>query len=209
MGIYDERILPRFIDIALRGPATSALRAEALTSAKGRVLEVGFGTGLSARHYPPSGVEQLVVIDSNPGMTRLAAARLASAGRSAEHAVLSGERLPFSDRSFDTVVVQFTLCSIPDVSGALLEMRRVLKPDGRLLYLEHGLADDENIRRWQQRLTPLWSPFTGGCHLNRDTTALLEAAGFGIIAERRARLQRMPAVVGSCKVGVASPVVAA
>jgi len=201
MGLYGRVLLPRLIDLAMRGPEIDPLRAALLAQAKGRTLEVGFGTGLNARHYP-SAVD-LVVIDDNPGMNDLALARLQKAGRTAQHAVLSGERLPFSDRRFDTVVVTFTLCSIPDVMAAIREMKRVLAPGGQLLFLEHGLAPRATTQAWQHRLNPLWRPLAGGCHLDRDPEQLLRDAGFDVVVDGRTTLPVGP-LLGSVRFGRAT-----
>jgi len=202
MGLYDRVLLPRLVDLAMRGPDLDHVRATVLSAARGRVLEVGFGTGLNARHYP-KGVE-LVVVDDNPGMSDLATARLARAGLTARHEVVSGERLPFADHRFDTVVVTFTLCSIDDVDAAIREVRRVIAPDGRVLFAEHGLAAAPSTQAWQRRLTPLWRPLAGGCHLDRDPEALLAAGGFDVDVAGRLVLPS-GAITGSVRFGSATP----
>jgi len=204
MGFYDARILPQLIDVAMRGDEMNALRARTLAPARGRTLEVGFGTGLNARHYPGA-VDELVVVDSNAGMSALAEQRLAAAKRTARHAVLSGEELPFPDASFDTVVVTFTLCSIADVDAAIREARRVLSPDGSLLFLEHNLSERESTQRWQRRLTPVWKLFAGGCHLDRDAPALLQKNGFEIVEIEETRLTTSPEAFGTIRRGAARP----
>jgi ubiquinone/menaquinone biosynthesis C-methylase UbiE len=180
MGFYAEKIFPCFLDVAMRGDEMNALRAKTLSSAHGRVLEIGFGTGMNARHYPRE-VSELVVIDSNPGMSRLAHDRIAQAQLNAQHHVMSGERLPFGDNEFDNVIITFTLCSIADVDSALREVRRVLKHGGELLFLEHNLADTARAQRVQRALTPLWKHVAGGCHLDRDAPALISASGLRIV----------------------------
>lgn len=198
MGLYSTQVLPRLIDLAMRGDDIDRLRAQVLSACRGRTLEVGFGTGLNARHYPKD--VDLVVVDDNPGMNDLALDRLHKAGRTARHEVLSGEKLPFNDGSFDTVVVTFTLCSIDDVDAAIREMKRVLAPGGQLLFLEHGLAEAPSTQRWQHRLNPLWQPLAGGCHLDRDPEQLLRAGGFVVDVEGRTLLPT-GALVGSVRFG--------
>ncbi len=193
MGLYERTILPRALDYSLRGDEINALRAATLAGARGRVLELGFGTGLNARHYP-STVDELVVVDHNPGMSDLALRRLAAAGREARHAVLSGDALPFEDASFDTVVSTFTLCSIRDVDRALQEARRVLASGGRLLFLEHVASDDARVLRWQRRLNPLWGAVSGGCHLDRDAPALIADSGMSVVELETSRLDTLPIV---------------
>lgn len=200
MGLYDRVILPKLVDLAMRGPDLERVRAAVVAGARGRVLEVGFGTGLNARHYPKD--VDLVVVDDNPGMSALATARLLRAGLTARHEVVSGERLPFADHSFDTVVVTFTLCSIDDVDAAVRELRRVLTPEGQLLFAEHGLAAQASTQAWQRRLTPLWRPLAGGCHLDRDPEALLAAGGFDVDVNGRTILPSGP-LTGSVRFGVA------
>lgn len=202
MGVYDEKILPHLVDLAMRGDEINALRAKTLAPARGRVLEIGFGTGLNARHYP-KGIQELVVVDNNPGMSALAERRLQEARLVARHEVHSGEALPFADASFDTVVVTFTLCSIADVDSALKEMRRVLKPDGQLLFCEHNLADTEGLRRVQRAITPLWQRVGGGCHLDRDAPSLLERNGFALDTLEKTRLSAVTGVFGTIRRGVA------
>jgi ubiquinone/menaquinone biosynthesis C-methylase UbiE len=202
MGFYGEKLLPRLTDFALRGEEMDALRARTLATARGRTLEIGFGTGLNARFYP-NPVTELVVVDSNPGMSALAEKRAAAAQRAVQHEVLLAEALPFPDASFDTVVVTFALCSIREVDLAIREMRRVLKPDGHLLFLEHNLADTERSRRIQRLLTPAWRRVSGGCHLDRDAPALLEKNGFDLVELEKTRLTSSPPAFGTIRRGIA------
>ncbi len=153
-------------------------REKVVPLARGRVLEVGIGTGRNMRHYDKSKVGTIVGVDPAVAMHRLAAKRSARAGLDVRLAAASAERIPLEDALFDTVVMTYTLCSIPDPVAALKEMRRVLKPGGRLLFCEHGRAPDAAVRRWQERLQPYWGPIAGGCHLGRDIPALLDQAGF-------------------------------
>lgn len=175
---YDRHILPRLIDCACGLKPVGEQREKIVPQASGQVLEVGIGTGLNLRHYDKAKVISITGLDPALPMHRLAAKRIASAGFAVELVALSAERIPRDDASFDCVVMTYTLCSIPDALAALREMRRVLRPDGRLLFCEHGAAPDAGVRRWQDRLTPVWQKIAGGCHLNRDIPALLAAAGF-------------------------------
>jgi ubiquinone/menaquinone biosynthesis C-methylase UbiE len=178
MGLYDRYVLPYLIDIACGLPMVQAQRRQLVPKAHGRVLEIGMGTGRNLPFYDRSRVSRLVGVDPALQMHRLAQKRSRQAGIEVELMGLSAEQLPTPDASFDTVVCTYTLCSIPDAAQALREMRRVLVPGGKLLFCEHGLAPDENVRRWQDRLQPLWGPLAGGCHLGRDIPGLLDAAGF-------------------------------
>lgn len=178
MNWYDRHVLPYLIDFACGLPMVQAQRRLLVPQAQGRVLEVGMGTGRNFPFYDRQRVSLVVGVDPAMQMHRLAQRRSRQAGIAVELMGLSAEHLPATDASFDTVVCTYTLCSIPDPLQALHEMRRVLVPGGRLLFCEHGRAPDETVRRWQDRLQPLWGPLAGGCHLGRDVPALLEAAGF-------------------------------
>lgn len=156
------------------------MRAHVVARAQGRVLEVGIGTGLNMRYYNKARVTHITGLDPAMQMHLLAQKRIESAGLQVDLIGLSAEQIPLPDASFDTVLITYTLCSIPDPHAALLEMHRVLAPTGRLLYCEHGRAPDASVRRWQERLQPLWGKVAGGCHLGRDVPTLLQAAGFAL-----------------------------
>ena len=175
---WDDRYLrPGLIDIGCGLPMAQARRQGLVPLARGRVLEIGMGTGRNLPFYDRARVTQLVGVEPALQMHRLAQRRSLQAGIEVELVGLSAERLPLPDDSFDTVVCTWTLCSIPDPAAALHEVRRVLQPGGRLLFCEHGLAPDAAVARWQQRLEPWWKPLAGGCHLTRDVPALLRDAG--------------------------------
>ena len=176
MNWYDRHILPWLIDIACGLPMVQARRQALVPQARGRVLEIGMGTGRNLPFYDRSKLTQLVGVDPALQMHRLAQRRRAKAGIDVELVGLSAERLPLPDDSFDTVVCTYTLCSIPDPAAALHEVRRVLKPGGQFLFCEHGRAPDASLARWQDRIQPLWMPMAGGCHLDRDVPALLREA---------------------------------
>ncbi|MCD6060688.1 MAG: ycgJ [Moraxellaceae bacterium] len=177
-ALYDQHVLPYLLDLACGLAPVREQRAKVVPQASGRVLEIGIGTGLNLEHYDKARLRELVGLDPNAELKGLARKRAQRAGVEVELVSLSAEGIPFADASFDTVVVTYSLCTIPDPVAALREMRRVLKPGGRLLFCEHGLAPEEGVRRWQRRLTPLWSTLAGGCHLDRDVPALLREAGF-------------------------------
>jgi len=180
MGFYDERILPHVINLAMSNRELLPYRERVLSSARGRVLEIGIGSGLNLPFYGTQ-VEEILGLDP---VRRLIAMAQGAAERSKTPVTFisgSAEAIPIDDYCIDTVVTTWTLCSIPDAVGALREMRRVLKPGGRLLFVEHGLAPEESIRKWQNRLTPIWKRIGGGCHLNRPIGALIESAGFDIV----------------------------
>ena len=181
MSLYARWIVPRLIECAMRQARLVPYRERVVSAARGKVLEIGIGSGVNLAHYGPA-VQQIVGID--PSSELLVKAR--SRARAARAAVAlvrgSAERLPFRDASFDSIVTTWTLCSIPDPHAALREMRRVLRAEGRLLFVEHGLAPEATIRRWQNWLTPAWRHVAGGCHLNREMDRLVSEAGFDIRA---------------------------
>ncbi|NNL85114.1 MAG: class I SAM-dependent methyltransferase, partial [Myxococcales bacterium] len=157
MNLYENRILPRIIDQICGHRAFAEQRAKVVPRARGRVLEVGYGSGTSLPWYRSDRVDALIALDPAAGAMALAKKREADAGFPIEHLALRGERVPLDDGSIDSIVVTYTLCTIPDVAGALAEMRRVLKPDGELLFAEHGSAPTETRRRWQARIAPYWA----------------------------------------------------
>ena len=175
---YERHILPTVLDLACGMPMISHMRQLVVPQAAGRVLEVGIGTGLNMRHYNKQQVTNITGLDPALQMHPLALERIAKAGLPVDLVGLSAEKIPLPDASFDTVLITYTLCTIPDAQSALLEMHRVLKPTGKLLFCEHGHAPDASVARWQERLQPLWGKVAGGCHLGRDIPALLRGAGF-------------------------------
>jgi ubiquinone/menaquinone biosynthesis C-methylase UbiE len=178
-------------------------RRATLAEVRGATLEIGFGTGLNLPHYPAA-IKTLITVDASAGMSRLARQRVDDSPIAVEQRVLNGERLPFADETFDSVVSTFTLCSIGAVGQALGELRRVLKPDGRFHFLEHGLSDDPSVQTWQHRMTPLQKAFVGGCHLNRDIEALITQAGFTILRLDRSYMGNTPKTSGYLYQGLAS-----
>ena len=180
MGLYDRHILPHLIDFACGMGAVMKARSQLVPQARGRVLEIGIGSGLNLSFYDPQRVEVVVGVDPSAEMQALARERAARCQVPVEMIALELGQIQAADASFDDIVCTFTLCTIPDAIAALREMRRVLKPGGRLLFCEHGLAPDLPVVRWQKRLTPLWKPLAGGCHLDRDIPALIGARGFHI-----------------------------
>lgn len=175
---YERTLLPYLIDSACSVKAVRYQREKVVPLAHGRVLEIGIGTGLNLRHYDKAKVRSLTGLDPAQEMHKLAHRRSREAGLDVELVGLSAERIPRADASFDTVIVTYTLCTIPDPLAALKEMRRVLTPGGQLIFCEHGRAPDAGVRRWQERVTPWWKKLAGGCHLDRDIPALLKEAGF-------------------------------
>ncbi len=180
MGLYSRYILPKLIDVAMRNPETGRLRADWIPRARGEVLEVGIGSGLNLPFYSPE-VQRVRGVDPSEELQRLARQRAAGTAIHVEFISQSAEMpLPLPEASIDTAVVTWSLCSIEDPLSALQQIRRVIKPDGQLIFIEHGLARDPGVVVWQDRLTPLWKRLTGGCRLNRKMDELITAAGFKI-----------------------------
>jgi ubiquinone/menaquinone biosynthesis C-methylase UbiE len=179
MSFYGERLLPHVINLSMRNRELQPYRERVIAQARGRVLEIGIGSGLNLPIYGAQ-VEEIVGVEPSLRLIRMAQ-RLADHA-SAPVALLAGsaESLPVDTASVDTVVTTWTLCSIPNAIDGLTEMRRVLRKDGQLLFVEHGLSPENDIQKWQNRLTPVWKKIGGGCHLNRPIRTLIEKGGFGI-----------------------------
>lgn len=178
MGLYETHVLPHLIDLACRGNDDERRRIVPL--ATGRVLEVGMGPALNLPFYDRDAVELVWGLEPSEGMRRKAENRIAESDLDVRWLGLPGEEVPLDDDSVDTVVLTYTLCTIPDWERALDQLRRVLRPDGRLLFSEHGLAPDAKVRTWQERIEPVWLRVAGGCHLTRPIPRLLESSGFRI-----------------------------
>jgi ubiquinone/menaquinone biosynthesis C-methylase UbiE len=188
MGFYQRHIWPRILDLVMRNPASARLRADLIPHARGEVLEVGLGSGLNLPFYAPH-VHRVYGVDPSEELQRMARERAASGSLPVELLCQSAEDpLPLQASSIDTVVVTWTLCSIPNPSRALQQMRRVSKSTGQLIFIEHGLAPDAKVAAWQERLTPMWQAIAGGCHLNRRIEDLIRKAGFEITECKRCYL---------------------
>lgn len=185
MSWYEEKVLPRLINVACSSSPARKQREKIVPRASGDVLEIGFGSGLNLPHYDRSKVRRIWGLEPSEGMREIAAEQIAESDLEIELIDLPGEEIPLEDNSVDTVLVTFTLCTIPEVASALEGMRRVLKPDGQLLFSEHGKAPDVNVAKWQDRLNPAWKKFTGGCNINRDIPDILVDAGFEIQDDNR------------------------
>jgi len=185
MSFYEERVLPHLINFACSSKPTRKQREKIVPLAEGDVLEIGFGSGLNLPYFDSQRVNKIWGLEPSEGMRRKARPMVEAAAMEVEFIDRPGEEIPLEADSVDTVLVTYTLCSIADANAALEGMRRVLKPGGHLLYCEHGVAPDENVRRWQSRLNPSWSKFTGGCNMNRDIVGLIRESGFEITNDER------------------------
>jgi ubiquinone/menaquinone biosynthesis C-methylase UbiE len=187
LSVYQRLVLPRLLDFAMRQAALRPFRERVIGAAEGRVLEIGIGSGLNLPFYGRA-VGAVIGLEPSRALLRMAADRVADATVPVELLQASAEAVPLEDASIDTVVTTWTLCTIPDAHRALAEMRRVLKPGGALLFVEHGRAPEPGVALWQDRLDPLWRRAAGGCHLNRAIDALSAGSGFRIDALANARL---------------------
>lgn len=185
MSWYDDRILPRLIDLACGTKPTRKQRQKIVPRATGDVLEMGFGSGRNLPFYDRDRVRHIWGLEPSEGMRRLATGPIRESGLDVEMIDLPGEEIPLDDDSVDTVLVTYTLCTIPEVAVALQGMRRVLKPHGQMLFCEHGKAPDTNVHKWQERLNPAWQKISGGCSMKRDIPAILQASGFDIEDDNR------------------------
>ncbi|RNL77532.1 class I SAM-dependent methyltransferase [Nocardioides marmorisolisilvae] len=177
MGFYGDRIVPRIVNLACGTGEMKKYRSRVCAGLHGEVVEVGFGSGLNVAFYPEAVTRVAAVEPSDVGW-RLGADNVASTSVPIERAGLDGQRLPFADDSFDTALSTWTLCTIPDGVAALKELRRVLRPGGTLHFVEHGLAPDEKVQRWQHRLNPIERVVAGGCNFNREIPRMITDAGF-------------------------------
>ncbi|HET9185127.1 MAG TPA: class I SAM-dependent methyltransferase [Solirubrobacterales bacterium] len=206
--IYDAtwgRLFSALYDRGLKETEEAGLREmrrELLESARGKVLELGAGTGLNLAHYPEE-IESLTLTEPDPHMAKRLRERLASSGQAAEVVQAPAERLPFPSGAFDTAVATLVLCTVPDPAAALAEARRVLRPDGQLLFLEHVRSEDQATARWQDRLEKPWRFLADGCHCNRDTVAALGASGLSIARVERGEVPKAPPIVRPLVVGCA------
>ncbi len=196
MGIYDRYVLPYMINLSCGAPPILKQREKVVPHAEGRVLEIGMGSGINLSFYNPDKVEMVYGLEPSEGMRQKAKANLDKSPVPVEWLDLPGEEVPLEDKSVDTVVLTYTLCTIPDSSAALAQMRRVLKPGGALLFCEHGEAPDESVQRWQARVNPFWKKVAGGCNLNRPIPRNLEDAGFRIDQLETMYLPSTPKIAG-------------
>lgn len=180
MGFYSKHILPKMIHLVCRAEANEKQREKVVPRARGRVLEIGAGSGLNLPFYDAARVDRLSALEPSAEMWAIAEPAVGEADFPIEFLQASAEEIPLETGSIDTVVTTYTLCSIPSAPNALTEMHRVLRAGGELLFCEHGAAPDAGVRKWQDRLNPVWKPLAGGCNLNLDIPALLRGGGFDL-----------------------------
>ena len=204
MGAYSEHVLPRIVNVVCNMKVAHPQRRRVCEGLAGEVVEIGFGSGLNVPFYPPA-VERVTAIEPAGVGWKLSADRRRETKIPVERAGLDAARLPFPDDSFDAALSTWTMCTIPDIATALAELRRVLRPGGTLHFVEHGLAPDEGVRRWQHRLEPVQKRLFGGCHLTRPIVGLLKDGGFAVEEVDEYYEEGSPKVLGANSLGVARP----
>ncbi|MEO0369527.1 MAG: class I SAM-dependent methyltransferase, partial [Pseudomonadota bacterium] len=180
MSFYEERILPHLINCACGMKAINKQREKVVPLARGEVLEIGMGSGLNLQYYDAAQVDKVHGLEPSLGMEKKASKNLQSSPVEVDWLTAGCEDIPLDDDSIDTVMLTYALCTIPDWQTALLEIRRVLKSNGQLVFCEHGESPDESVRRWQQRINPIWKKLAGGCNLNRPIPTMISDSGFKI-----------------------------
>ncbi len=203
MGFYDDRILPHIIDTTCGSSMINPLRQRVCDGLTGNVVEIGFGSGRNIGFYPGA-VASVTAVEPSDTAWHIAAERVATSTVPIERSGLDGQRLPFSDNTFDAALVTFTLCTIPDVSAALTELARVIRPGRTVHFLEHGSAPDDSVRRWQRRLEPFQKRVAGGCHLTRDVPTLLADAGYDVVELDQFYQPGAPKAFAAVSLGVAT-----
>jgi ubiquinone/menaquinone biosynthesis C-methylase UbiE len=204
MNFYDKYILPSFLNCACGSKPIKYQRSKVVPMAEGVVLEVGIGSGLNIPYYDSSKVNRVIGLDPSEELNAMAKKVAADKGLEVEFILSGAESIPLPDNHVDTVLVTYTMCTIPDALSANKEMRRVLKPGGKLIFCEHGLAPDGGVAKWQARIDPYWEKIAGGCHLNRDIPQLIQAAGFEIQSMEQMYLPSTPKFAGYNYWGVAT-----
>lgn len=196
MGFYDKYILPHFLNCACGSKPIVYQREKVVPMAEGLVLEVGIGSGLNIPFYDSTKVDKILGLDPSEELNRMALKVAADKGIPVEFILGGAEAIPLPDNHVDTVLVTYTMCTIPEVAAANKEILRVLKPQGKMIFCEHGLAPDANISKWQNRIDPYWGKIAGGCHLNRNIPALIAEAGFKIESMEQMYLPSTPKFAG-------------
>jgi ubiquinone/menaquinone biosynthesis C-methylase UbiE len=207
MSFYQEHVVPHLVNLAMRNRELDPYRERVLAGAEGRVLEIGIGAGANLKFYPAR-VKEILALEPSAKLASMARRAAAASPRriaAVNFMEASAEAIPLEPGTVDTVLMTWTLCSIPAPLQALGEMRRVLKPSGQLLFVEHGQSPDGSVKKWQDRLTPLWKRIAGGCHLNRPVSGLLEQAGFHITHLTTGYMKHGPKLMTFLYEGMASP----
>jgi ubiquinone/menaquinone biosynthesis C-methylase UbiE len=204
MSFYDKYILPSFLNCACGSKPIKYQRSKVVPLAEGMVLEVGIGSGLNIPYYDSTKISAIIGLDPSEELNNMAKKVAADKELEVDFILGSAEAIPLPDNHVDSVLVTYTLCTIPDALSASKEMRRVLKPDGKIIFCEHGMAPDAGVAKWQARIDPYWAKIAGGCHLNRDIPQLIQSAGFNIQSMEQMYLPSTPKFAGYNYWGVAT-----
>ena len=206
MSLYDKYILPRMLNCACSSKPMVYQRQKVVPLAEGDILEVGIGSGLNLPFYNKSKVNKIWGLDPSKELNRMASKVAAEENLEIDFLISGAEHIPLPDDHVDTILITYTMCTIPEVEQANEEMKRVLKPGGKMIFCEHGKAPDPNIHKWQNRINPLWKKIAGGCNLNRDIPALIETSGFKLENLETMYLPSTPKIAGYNYWGYAKPI---
>jgi len=205
MGIYEKYILPRLLNCACSSKQINIQRKKVTPHARGKILEVGIGSGLNLPFYDKSKIIELWSIDPSKELNTMAKNAAKNEKLSVNFIISSAEEIPLPDNYFDTVLITYTMCTIPEAIKANNEIRRVLKNDGKLIFCEHGLSPDDNIKKWQNRINKFWSKIAGGCNINRNIPSLIKKSGFKVIEIEEMYIPKTPKIAGYNYWGYAIP----
>ena len=205
MSFYEKYILPRFLNCACASEPITYQRKKVVPLAEGKILEVGIGSGLNLPFYEKSKIEEIWGIDPSEELNVMAKKVAIEEGMNVNFITSSAEDIPFPNDYFDTVLITYTMCTIPSVLKANKEIRRVLKRSGKMIFCEHGVSPDENIKKWQKRLNSIWGKIAGGCNINRNIPVLIKSSGFKIVEMDEMYLPKTPRIAGYNYWGYAKP----
>jgi len=196
MSLYEKYVLPKFLNCACGSKPVSYQRKKVVPLAEGKVLEIGIGSGLNLPFYDKAKIDEIWGLDPSEELSEMAKQVADKESMEVKFISSGAEDIPLPDNYFDTVLVTYTMCTIPEVQRANQEIRRVLKDDGKMIFCEHGEAPDQNIRKWQNRINPLWGKMAGGCNINRKIPSLIQESGFDIIEMEEMYLPNTPKIAG-------------
>ena len=196
MSLYEKYLLPKFLNCACGSKPISYQRKKVVPMAEGKVLEIGIGSGLNLPFYDKSKLDELWGLDPSEGLSEMAKQVADEEAMEVNFISAGAEEIPLPDNHFDSVLATYTMCTIPEVHRANKEIQRVLKGNGRLIFCEHGEAPDKNIKKWQNRINPLWKKLAGGCNINRNIPSLIQESGFDIVDLEEMYLPNTPKIAG-------------
>ena len=196
MSLYEKYVLPKFLNCACGSKPVARQREKVVPLAEGRVLEIGIGSGLNLPFYDKTKVDEIWGLDPSEELSEMARTVATHEGMKVNFISSGAEEIPLPDNHFDSVLITYTMCTIPEVIRANTEIRRVLKEQGKMIFCEHGVAPDDNIRKWQKRINPFWGKIAGGCNINRNIPSLIQESGFDIVEMEEMYLPNTPKIAG-------------